>query len=197
MCLPCYGFNKAEIDKMRLFIAICLDDKIKNEISALQKEINIQSLNPKWVPSKDCHITLKFLGQVEKENLPKIIAICKDVLSKYTPFFISFGTLGAFPSLEYPRVIFIGLEDGYNTIFNIANSLEDGLFKIGFEKEKRPFSAHLTIARIKYPQKTKALSPYLSKRFIPFKMDVKEIFLIESKLLPSRPIYIPIMQFPL
>lgn len=182
---------------MRLFIAICLPDKIKRAISDIQKRINIKDLNPKWVSAKDCHITLKFLGEVEKEKTSKIISICKDVSSKYKPFKMSFSTLGAFPKPDYLRVIWIGVKDGYDSLNKLANSFEDELERIGFEKEKRPTSPHLTIARIKYPQKTKELFPYLSKTFIPDEMDVKEISLIESKLTPSGPIYATIEGFPL
>lgn len=182
---------------MRLFIAICLPPNIKGAISNIQKMIDLSSLNPKWIDAKNCHITLKFLGEVEKGGVLKIINICKDVASKYKPFTISFGFLGAFPKENYPRVVFIGLKDGYDNIKNIANSFEDEFFKIGFEKEKRPFSPHLTIARITYPQKTSSLSPYLSKKLIPYEMEVKEIFLIESKLMPSGPIYTPLSAFPL
>ncbi|MEW6679899.1 MAG: 2'-5' RNA ligase family protein, partial [bacterium] len=88
-------------------------------------------------------------------------------------------------------------EKGFDSLSLIANSLEDSLFKIGFPKEKRPFSAHLTLARIKSPQKTNLLSPYLSKRFIIDEMSVKEIMLIESKLTPKGPIYTELQVFPL
>lgn len=182
---------------MRLFIAIPLEDKIKTLISNICKQIRIENLNPKWVKGENCHITLKFLGEVEKERIGKIIGACKEIASKHKPFVISFGNIGAFPSQNYPRVIFLGIEKGCDTLADIANSLEGELFKIGFEKEKRPFTPHLTLTRIKYSQKTTALSFFLSKKFIPNEMDVKEIMLIESRLTPKGSIYTQISSFPL
>ncbi|MEW6482959.1 MAG: RNA 2',3'-cyclic phosphodiesterase [bacterium] len=181
---------------MRLFIAIELEERIKDAISLAIKEIKIP-LKPKWVNPANCHITLKFLGEVEKERLSKILDVLKDEALKHKPFTISFGSIGAFPREDYPRVIWIGIEKGFDSLSLIANSLEDSLFKIGFPKEKRPFSAHLTLARIKSPQKTNLLSPYLSKRFIIDEMSVKEIMLIESKLTPKGPIYTDLQVFPL
>jgi len=172
---------------MRLFIAISLEDKIKSALSNIQKKLKIERLHPKWVEPKNCHLTLKFLGEVEKERVYQIIKACEGI--KQEPFTISFGNIGAFPKPDYPRVIWIGIEKGKEHLSSLANSLENSLEKIGFVKEKRQFSPHLTIARIKNPQKTSILSPYLSSILIPDEMDAKEMHLIESKLTPSGPIY--------
>ncbi|MEW6103477.1 MAG: RNA 2',3'-cyclic phosphodiesterase [bacterium] len=180
---------------MRLFIAVELEEKIKNAISLAIKKIKIDVLKPKWVNPENCHITLKFLGEVEEKRLPEILDVLKDEALKHKPFIISFGEIGAFPKIDYPRVIWIGIEKGRDFLLQIANFLEDSLFKIGFEKEKRGFSAHLTLARIKEPFKTNCLSPYISKRFISDEMPVKEISLIESKLTPKGSIYTTIKSF--
>ncbi|MEW6680866.1 MAG: RNA 2',3'-cyclic phosphodiesterase [bacterium] len=181
---------------MRLFIAICLDEKIKRGIFEIQKSLRIDSLKPKWVDPEKAHITLKFLGEIEKEKIKQIIDALKEI-PKPKPFIVSLGNIGAFPKKDYPRVIWIGIEKGCDSLSLIANSVETSLEKIGFPKEERPFSAHLTLARIKNPQKTNLLSPYLSKRFIIDEMGVKEIMLIESKLTPNGPIYTTLQAFPL
>ncbi len=182
---------------MRLFIAISLEDKIKKAISSIRKKLKIDVLKPKWVDSKNCHITLKFLGEVEKERLQEILNILKDEALKCKPFSISFGEIGAFPKPDYPRVVWIGIEMGYDSLLPIVNYLENEFERIGFPKEKRPFSAHLTLARIRNPQKTSLLFPYLSKRFIPSEMEVKSIELIESKLTPGGSIYTTVESFQL
>ncbi|MEW6679900.1 MAG: 2'-5' RNA ligase family protein, partial [bacterium] len=74
---------------MRLFIAIELEERIKEAISLAIKEIKIP-LKPKWVNPANCHITLKFLGEVEKERLSKILDVLKDEALKHKPFTISF-----------------------------------------------------------------------------------------------------------
>ncbi|HAW49769.1 TPA: RNA 2',3'-cyclic phosphodiesterase [bacterium] len=180
---------------MRVFIAICLDEKIKKGLLAIQKNLKIDALSPKW--QKDCHITLKFLGEITKERLDRVLDVChKDALACKS-FVVSFGFLGAFPKPEYPRVIWLGIEKGRGYIEFLASSLDEHLSKIGFAKEERGYFPHITLARIRNIQRTSLLFPYLKEKFILDEMSVDKIKVIESKLTPTGPIYTIIKDFPL
>ena len=129
----------------RGFIAIDIDptEKIK-EFSENLKKINAKL---KMVELKNLHVTLKFLGETEEEIIDEIERCMRDAVKDVKPFKIKLQGVGAFPNLRRINVIWIGTEGREMEV--IFRRLEEGLEKLGYSKEKRDFSPHLTIARVK------------------------------------------------
>ncbi len=130
---------------MRVFIAVDIPDDIKKPILELQKEIK-KFINYKEVEKENLHITLKFLGEINEKQFEYI----KNNLEKinYRKFECSLIGVGAFPSINYPRVIWVGVGEGKDHFKNLFNYIES--FSSVIRKEGKKYEPHLTIGRVKY-----------------------------------------------
>jgi 2'-5' RNA ligase len=172
----------------RGFIAI--DIEAFPKIVEFINEIKGSGAIVKTVELKNIHITLKFLGNTDENHIGKIENIIKESVEDIEPFEINLKGAGVFPNMNYMKVMWIGIESG-DIIGNIAKIINEQLSKLGFEKEKRGFSAHLTIARIKSAKNKEKLKQILEKyRDIDFgSFNVESIKLKKSDLTPKGPIY--------
>lgn len=132
---------------MRAFIAIELPKNIKDLLAGLQEGLKKSGADVKWVAPENIHLTLKFLGELDDETLEKIKKIVEIVAAKNNNYKISLSSLGAFPKIDYPRVIWAGLEKGTAETEKIAKELEERIEKFGIPKEDRAFSCHITLGR--------------------------------------------------
>ncbi|MCX5781474.1 MAG: RNA 2',3'-cyclic phosphodiesterase [Elusimicrobia bacterium] len=142
---------------MRLFIAVNIPEEIKEKLSVLTKRLKYKISDVRWIAKDNFHLTLKFLGEVREEKVDKINSAISDIAQNVQPFKVLFSELGAFPDLKYPRIIWVGVKEGSTELKGIAEKIENSLLPFGFEKEKRPFSCHLTVGRVK-SFKTKNIS---------------------------------------
>jgi 2'-5' RNA ligase len=134
---------------MRLFFAVPLSDAVKAAVGEAVASIAIERPPWRWIPPDNYHLTLKFLGEVEEHLLRSLQDAAGRIAAQSGPFDMTFGRFGAFPSLSRPRVLFFRVEQGASMLGSLAGRLEDDMVPLGFEKERRPFRAHLTLARIK------------------------------------------------
>jgi len=153
-------------------------------------EVRNSGANIKAVELKNIHITLKFLGETNENLIDEIEKIIKDSIEGIEPFEIELKGAGVFPNLNYMKVMWIGIEHG-EKIGEISKKIDEQVSKLGFEREKRKFSAHLTIARIKSAKNKEKLQQIIEKyREAEFgKMKVESIKIKKSDLTPKGPIY--------
>jgi len=185
--------------KKRLFVAINLPEKIKEEIYSYQKEW--LELPCRWTKKDNLHITLVFLGYVMDEELPEITEIIREVCLKNQPFFVNFRKIYYAPkNKKIPRMIWLEAEKSFELLKiqkELKESLEEKILNI--EKEERSFSPHLTLARIKqWELRRLELEeiPEINKDiFLNFK--VKKIDLMESRLKRTGPDYFILESFSL
>jgi len=172
----------------RGFIAI--DVKASSEISNIINEFKKSVTNIKLVEPKNIHITLKFLGDTDENLISKIKGIIEESVEDINPFEIKIKDTGVFPNENYIKVIWIGIKN-HEQIAEIAKKIDDQLSKIGFKKEKRKFSPHITIGRVKSGKDKEKILQILNKYknvdFIDLKID--SIKLKKSELNPKGPIY--------
>ena len=142
---------------MRLFIAIELSQTMREEISQIQTHLKYAGADVKWVEKDNIHLTLKFLGEVSEEKAGEIKQILDQIGKGTRNFEISLEAIGAFPNIEHPRVIWVGLDKGAQESTALAAKVEEALLQIGFQKETRPFAAHFTIGRVRSPKNQAAL----------------------------------------
>ncbi|GAB4541999.1 MAG: RNA 2',3'-cyclic phosphodiesterase [Thermodesulfovibrionia bacterium] len=175
---------------MRCFIAIDIDEGIKRSVSELQNELKGCNADLRWVKPENIHLTLKFLGDVEEKRIDKIKGKLIDACARYNAFTIEIKGMGLFPDKKRPRVLWVDVRDN-NSLLGIQRDIEDAMASIGFEKEDRGFSPHLTIARFRSLKGIEALYDkiQLHKDDSLGLMDVKTVSLMESKLKPSGPEY--------
>jgi len=134
---------------LRAFIAIELPQEIKDALAHIQEQLKISGADVKWVQPQNIHLTLKFLGEIDDKKLEEIISILENATQNKNPFSTRLSSLGAFPKINFPRVIWVGIDKGDAETKQIAEVLEEKIAKIGIPPETRPFSSHITIGRVR------------------------------------------------
>ncbi|MEO0294081.1 MAG: RNA 2',3'-cyclic phosphodiesterase [candidate division WOR-3 bacterium] len=173
-----------------MFIGIEIPQEAKDLISNLCKKLPPFSFI-KWVEKENLHITLRFLGETDKRTL--IEEKMKEVGGKFTPFKVSLKGVGAFPSLKRASVIWVGIEEGKNFLKGLYLTLEDKIVQLGFKKEEREFTPHITLGRVKRGKYS--LPEGIDFSFGAFPVD--KITLFKSTLRKEGPIYEVLAKFPL
>ncbi len=169
---------------MRLFVAVDLDDKIREKIAPLTYELS-KFGGVKTVEPGNLHITLLFLGEVRNER----VGVVENALSgvEFKPFKIRIKGMGGFPNSSSPRVIWVGVEED-GELRKLADSVYMQLKKLGFRRDKE-FSAHITVGRVKRrnPSVRDFIHKYSDAEF--GEMDVDSFKLKQSILRPQGPVY--------
>ncbi len=184
---------------IRCFIAVELPADLLKEISEYTQKLSEQTSGIRWVRPSGMHITLKFLGEINASRVEDIRKNLVSISNVVEPFTLGIRGAGCFPNRRQPKVIWLGLEhDPVNSLFKLHNWLEDKLSVLGFDKEKRRFSPHLTLGRIKYPGDFKPLFDYLDQNTFPGRIfRVDKISLIRSTLQPSGAVYTKLADYTL
>ena len=143
----------------------------------------------KPVSSDGLHITLKFLGETPAEQVSELTDILQQVIAEYPPFDFDLVGLGAFPRVERPEVVWAGVETGEKLI-ELASRLEERVEKLGYRKERRAFTPHLTLARVRRkpsPLLSELFDKHASTRF--GKVKIERTTLFQSELTPTGAVY--------
>ena len=131
---------------MRLFIAITPPNDARERMTRVIEELKPLSRAPRWVRPEALHLTLKFLGEVDELQLPQVKAAMKDIRASKS-LEMRFRGVGSFPKHDRPRVIWAGVEDN-GALAAVAEALATRFEPLGFRREEREFSPHMTLARI-------------------------------------------------
>lgn len=180
---------------MRLFIAIELNEQTRTELANIQGKLKQSGADAKWVEPQNIHLTLKFLGDVEENKIQYIKDALNAIAGRIKIFSISLSEIGCFPNMNSPRVIWAGVKKGAIESAKLASDIEEKLSELGFAKENRPFSAHLTLGRMRSPkgkQKLKEITEALNKTGGAINRAssvIDRIILFQSTLTPAGAIY--------
>lgn len=135
---------------LRAFIALevpsGIHQAIEKKTAQLRARLNASLV--RWVPAENVHLTVKFLGDVSPANMEMLEQMLTQEVSQHQPFEMGFGGLGAFPNPKRPRVIWIGIQAPPG-LAALQHGIEAATATLGYSDEKRPFSPHLTIGRVK------------------------------------------------
>ena len=186
---------------IRTFLAFELNTAIQESLSRFQKQC--QSFLPpiNWVKPQSIHLTVKFLGDVNHDQLEPLRRAVESVAQRSLPFGLQVKGIGGFPHLRMPRVLWAGISGQVEQLQNVVSLVEDVLVPIGFQPESKPFQPHLTLARIK--QHSREVGVALAKSEIfeepPFFGDlpVDRLCLFKSELKPTGAVYQRLWEVPL
>ena len=134
----------------RTFIAIELDDELKDKLGHLQDRLRAQ-LSPhsvRWVHPRGIHLTLKFLGDTPLEKVEEVQAALAQASAEAGPFSFTVAGLGCFPNTRRPRVVWVGVQELTGSLVRLRDAVEDRVAPLGFPTEGRRFSPHLTLGRV-------------------------------------------------
>jgi 2'-5' RNA ligase len=180
---------------IRSFIALEISPEIQAQLGQIQNQLKKSDADVKWVNPQNIHLTLKFLGNVSPEMIEQIKKVITKLSQEHKHFELKITQLGAFPTIEHPRVLWVGIEQGFKPTIQLAKDLEERLIQLGFLREKRAFTPHLTLGRVRSNQNRKQLKQLLhSITFHPQTMPVQTIILFKSTLTPKGALYQPLYQ---
>lgn len=137
---------------MRTFVAVELDRAVRERVGALAGKLQIRCPKLSWVRPRNMHLTIKFLGEIEPAQVRPIQTALDQAAGQCRKFEVSFTGLGVFPPHGPVKVLWLGVEDTTGGLAECWRCCEEALEAIGFAREDRPFSAHLTLARNKNPR---------------------------------------------
>ncbi len=184
------------MENIRSFIAIELPEELKQELTRLESELKQAGGVDcaRWVDPYSIHLTLKFLGNVVRGRISEIGRAMEDACRGIPPFQLGITELGAFPNLRRIQVVWVGLGGEVGRLQQLVRQLEMELSRLGFASESRPFTPHLTLARIRdnAPLSSKqSLGELLVRTHPGFNspINVKAISLMRSQLTPGGAIY--------
>ena len=148
----------------------------------------------KWVTAENFHITIKFLGNVEEDRLEAISKAMRSVAEETAPFDTHLSGTGAFPRIARPNVIWIGISAGADRFNKLAGRLDEALQELGFPREERGFSPHMTLGRSRSPRGAEQLRRSIEqmREEDAGSFRVESIALMKSEFRQNGPIYTPI-----
>ena len=177
---------------MRTFIAIEIGDKVAANIGSLQGEISdcLVGKNPgiKWVDPNLIHLTLKFLGDVEEDQIEDINEIAAQIAENFNKFTIEVKKVSSFG--RPPRVVWLGINVS-DILGRLQSRVDSRLTKAGFEPDEKKFVGHLTICRVKDFAVGKQIKRIIKayEGFSAGKIQVKSICVYKSELTKAGPEY--------
>lgn len=175
-----------EKDMIRAFIGIDIPEVIKDKISELKKELQIEHI--RFVSKENMHITLFFLGDIDQRQVEEV----KDVLEKIDrkPFYASVVGIGTF-SIKRPNILFAKISDGNKEISNIYDMLIHRIKEFGIRMDHRAYDPHITIARIPDTREREQINEFVNRnsRIELGRFECRSVNLKQSMLTSSGPVY--------
>jgi 2'-5' RNA ligase len=183
---------------MRIFVAIVIPQSVRRALLRIVEPKMKEFPFLKWVEPENWHITLRFLGETDEPMVEKVKRSLKNGVSSYRPFEVEFGEFGTFPPRGKLRVFWLGLRRGGEEMIKLAGIIEEKMVSLGFPREERGFTPHMTLARARRGERRQVSLEDIGlkeTKLPPFW--VREVVLMESKLRPEGPIYREVESFKL
>jgi 2'-5' RNA ligase len=187
---------------MRLFAAVEIGEGARRVAEATAHALRLgtgPSLDARWVPPENMHLTVRFIGHVDDRIVPDMLAALARPI-RLAPFDVELGASGVFPPSGPPRVLWIGLAAGQPGLSALRDEFDRRLAPFGFEPERRTFSAHLTLARLKQPPRsvsTAVRAAVAHVATVPAAFHVSHATIFESRVSSRGPRYEPLGRAPL
>ena len=176
----------------RIFTAIDISDEVRRKVSAYIENLRGEfwQIRVGWEKPEKLHLTLKFLGDIDNEQLKNLTEVVEKTARQISDFKLRISDTGVFPSPRNARILWLGLKDERGSLQSLNEILESECEAVGFAREKRNFKAHLTIARLREPQKSRELAQkHLQNEFEAVEFEAREVVIYESKLLLQGSVY--------
>ncbi|MBN1635130.1 MAG: RNA 2',3'-cyclic phosphodiesterase [Deltaproteobacteria bacterium] len=162
---------------IRAFIAIPLPEEINDSIQGMVSGLREKNHAVRWVRPEGMHLTLKFLGNIDESLVEPLSLGLDDVVAKYACLELKLSGLGVFPHVRRPRIVWIGLTGDIEKLAHLAGSIDDLGFQFGIERERREFSSHITLGRLKVPTMVDLGIDFTQETFT-----ATQVLLFQSKL---------------
>jgi 2'-5' RNA ligase len=188
-------------DVIRCFIAIELPDQLVKQLKDFQTALRSPAAHPvKWADPGSVHLTLKFLGNVDAKSLSAVKDETGIAVRSSQRFHLVTGQTGFFPDHRRPRVYWLGLEGDTEALVTLQKAIDHAMSKLGYAREDRPFTAHLTLARLREESSIDDRMDFARTAQAevfepPCNIEVNSVALIRSQLTPRGAIYTRLAEF--
>lgn len=173
---------------LRVFCAVELPAEARERAAehAARLRERFREVRASWPRAENLHLTLKFLGEIEVGRAEVLSKAAGRAAAKSQPFTLTIEGAGAFPPRGIPRVLWLGVTDSSGGLARLQSNLEDECEREGFKREERPFHPHLTLARLRAPQGSRALAQFHQETgFEAVEFPVTELVVMRSELGPG------------
>ncbi|HKQ35294.1 MAG TPA: RNA 2',3'-cyclic phosphodiesterase [Nitrospiraceae bacterium] len=191
---------------IRAFLAVELPQELRAELATIQQELkrNIepemkQSMRVSWAQPASIHLTIKFLGDMDEQVIDPLLVAVEQAIGNRTAVNVPLERLGAFPRPQSPRVLWVGPSENWargaeaQKVTGIHGAIEEACEGLGFLRETKPFSPHLTFARIRVGERhigvALAQGGVLDRPLSLGALAVKSVVLMKSQLRPTGSVY--------
>lgn len=183
----------------RIFTAIDISDEARAKTTNYIE--NLRGAFPKvrvgWEQAEKLHLTLKFFGDIDEKQLENLTEAVENAASRISNFKLQISGTGVFPAVGRARILWLGLKEETGSLKNLYEIFETECEQIGFPKDKRNFNPHLTIARLREPNKAAELIGFHTKsKFVSLSFDARELIVFQSRLQSSGSEYTKIFSAP-
>lgn len=169
---------------IRTFIALTIPEEVKAVIGSAMSELKAKNHAVRWVKPAALHITLKFLGDIPEQMVAAVAADLDKAAALCPPLTLRLAGFGAFPNVKRAKVVWVGLEGDMHDLSSLAFTLDKTCIAYGVAGERRPFSGHITLGRLKAPTMVDLAINPVSGLF-----NASQVLLYQSVLLPSGASY--------
>ncbi len=183
-------------ESVRAFLAFEIEQEaVRKKLIEIQSRAAETGADLKLVEPENIHMTIRFLGDISLNMVDKVFVEMQEV--KFKPFPVQLSGLGVFPSLNYPRVLWVGMGMGAEQLQGIFIQIEPRLHVLGFSPEGNAFSPHLTIARVRSGKNKSQLADFVTKNAkLDFgSVEARCLRLKRSELTPKGPIYSTLKEY--
>jgi 2'-5' RNA ligase len=178
------------MSKIRAFFAINTSEEVKSKILDVQTLLKQIESDVKWEPEEKFHITLKFLGDIDETLLKEMTETIRLEVKNFYSFKLTYEGLGCFPTIKFPRVIWIGCKCENDRIFNLNEIVENISSSFNFPLEKGKFHPHITLGRVKGNNGLKEITSLVKEiKFDQIDGTADEIYVMKSTLQRTGSIY--------
>lgn len=183
-------------------MAVPVPEAVQERLAKVQDRLRERGYPVRWVRVDGVHLTLKFLGSVDSPSLPAIERAISEGTLGFQPFSLSMEGFGVFPGYGRPRVLWLGVGGDVHKLVELQQAIDTRLCALGFEAERRPFSPHVTLGRVREDAAVpvvqamgRELKDFQAGKLGSWTAD--SVHLIRSQLNPKGAIYTSLAEFPL
>ena len=175
---------------LRTFISIPVPNSVKNVKQMLTSTCEDEKVVIRWVKHNNLHITLQFLGFTPEKDIPQIKELLLKITKSQKAFDLTISNTGKFPDSDKPSVLYLGVDGSLKPLNELVNNINKEISSIGYDKDVKEYTPHVTVGKINYPQKFNPdLSTFLNSSYDKIDFTVDKIQFISSETLSDGVLY--------